>query len=109
MAGILLVFIVACQSFMYFGRPQLLLQNDIATDRSFVSKHIVSYTIANKSWGHDDQGRQTITYALNFVAVDQTATAQRKLQTCQGSVALAWNWSDLDWSNSSSDDTCQNM
>jgi uncharacterized RDD family membrane protein YckC len=108
-AALLLAFTIACQSFMYFGRPQLLMQNAIATDNLFSNKHIISYTLGEKVWGQDNQGQQTITYTINFVAVDLMNMPSTKMQSCQGSVTLAWHWSALDWTEESSNNSCSDL
>ena len=108
-AGLLLAFTITCQSFMYFGRPQLLIQNAVVTDNLLSDKHITSYTLGKKVWGQDGQGQQTITYPINFVSVDMSNLPAKKLQSCQGSVTLTWRWSTLDWIEDGSNATCTDM
>ncbi|MBV9615948.1 MAG: RDD family protein [Ktedonobacteraceae bacterium] len=108
-AALLLAFIIACQSFMYFGRPPLMIQNDAITDNLFYNKHVIRYTLGEKTWGRDNQGQQSITYSINFVSVDLSNTQHKRLQSCQGSVTLAWHWSDLGWTRDSTDYSCNDL
>jgi uncharacterized RDD family membrane protein YckC len=109
LAALLLLFTIVCQSFMYFGRPQLLIQNDITTDTLIMNKHIINYTLDGKTWGYNSQGQRTVTYTLSFVSVDLAGMPAKKLQSCQGSVTLVWHWSSLDWSEDNSGAICTDM
>ncbi len=105
-AAVLLAFTITCQSFMYFGGPQLLIQNAVNTDDLLSNKHITSYTLGEKVWGQDSLGQRTVTYSLSFIAFDLTSMPAKKLQSCQGSVTFVWRWSDLDWTKESTGDSC---
>jgi uncharacterized RDD family membrane protein YckC len=108
-AALLFVFIITCLVFMYFGRPALFIQNGITTSTLFPKKQIISYTLGEKSWGKEDQGRQTLDYSLHFVAFDLTSMPKKKKQSCQGLVTLTWHWSTLEWDENGANDTCTDL
>jgi uncharacterized RDD family membrane protein YckC len=105
-ACVLLAFTITCQAFSYFGRPPLVIQNAATTDNLFPNEQIIRYTLGEKTWGHNNQGQQTVTYPISFVSKDLSNMPHEKLHSCQGSVTLVW--SDLDWTRGSSNDTCPN-
>ncbi len=108
-AGVLLAFTIICQTFSYFGRPPIVIQNDVITDRLFPDQHIIRYTLGAKTWGHDNEGNQTVTYPISFTSTNLTSIQPGKLQSCQGSITFAWHWSDMDWNEGNSNSTCTDL
>ena len=80
--------------FAYFWQPPIFIQNNIAVEALYPSDHITSYTLGEKSWGHNQQGQQTVSYPIDFIS---KYLPTNKTHECKGVVTLAWQWSMLSW------------
>jgi uncharacterized RDD family membrane protein YckC len=108
MITLCLVIAIGCPIFAYFWQPPIFIQNNITTQQLYPSEHITSYTLGEKSWGHDSLGQQTVNYPIKFVA--EAYQPESKTQVCTSVVTLSWQWTMLSWQDVSSwDVTCHDQ
>lgn len=89
----LILFLVICGAFQYWGRPPLVIQGLQRTGQ-LLGQPVSSYVLGPPRWGSG-----TVTYPIQFVRA-------RTNQSCNGEISLAWSF-PTGWHESIAQSSCQ--
>lgn len=104
--SLLIAIALGCPLLSYFWQPPLIIQNNSITQQLIPNEQIFHYTLGEKTWSHDDLGRQTVTYPINFTSA---YLPKHTIHSCTGTITLVWLATQLSWQENASNANCKDQ